>query len=71
LSCKKYAWVRALMAANPLTYGLALLRRSLEANPPAGTPAVALSLGVSLTVAACLLVACLAAVRKPSRRNAA
>lgn len=66
-----HSWVRVLMAVNPLTYGLALLRQSLEAAPPPGTPTVALSLAVALSAAVFLLLACLLVVRKPSRRNAA
>lgn len=65
-----HAWVRALMAANPLTYGLALLRRSLEAIPPPGTPGLTPSLAVTLAAAALLLAACVMVVRRPSRRGA-
>jgi ABC-2 type transport system permease protein len=66
-----HSWIRALMAANPLTYGLALLRRALESNPPSGTPGLGASLAVALVATAALLVACLVVVRRPSRRGSA
>lgn len=66
-----HAWVRALMAANPLTYGLALLRRSLDSSPPPGTPGLSASLAVTLAVTAALVVACVVVVKRPSRRSSA
>lgn len=43
-------WLRAAMAANPLTYGVASLRRALDPAAPAGVPA-ALSVAVTLAFA--------------------
>lgn len=37
-------WVRALMTANPLTYGVAALRHALNGRPIAGEPSMELSL---------------------------
>lgn len=41
------AWLRAVMAANPLTYGVAALRRALDPASAAGLPSFALSLFVT------------------------
>jgi len=41
-------WVRGIMQANPLSYGLALVRRVLEPETAAGLPSVWLCLGVTL-----------------------
>jgi len=51
------AWLRAVMAVNPMTYALAALRRGLEFEAPAprfaaGTPGLAISLLVSIIFAA-------------------
>jgi ABC-2 type transport system permease protein len=43
-------WLAAVMRANPLTYGVALVRHALYEGAPtaAGTPSIALSLGVTM-----------------------
>lgn len=40
-------WLRAVMAVNPLTYGVAALRRALDPASAAGLPSFALSLAVT------------------------
>jgi ABC-type polysaccharide/polyol phosphate export permease len=44
------AWLRAAMAVNPLTYGVASLRRALD-PAAAGLPSPALSVAVTLAFA--------------------
>jgi ABC-type polysaccharide/polyol phosphate export permease len=44
------AWLRAAMAVNPLTYGVAALRRALD-PAAAGLPSATLSLAVTLAFA--------------------
>ena len=44
------AWLRAAIAVNPLTYGVASLRRALDPAAPAGAPAL-LSVAVTLAFA--------------------
>ncbi len=60
------AWLRAVMHANPLTYGLALVRRGLyagtDAGPPAGLPSFPISLAVAAAFAAGMFAAALALV---------
>ena len=50
-------WVRALMLANPLTYGVSALRRLFYDQPLAGEPSFALSLAVTLMFAAAMAAA--------------
>jgi ABC-type polysaccharide/polyol phosphate export permease len=47
-STRTAPWVRALMSANPLTYGVAALRNVLSSTPVPGEP----SLGLCLLVVA-------------------
>ena len=64
------AWLRALMAADPVTYGLAAFRRVLY---PAGAPGVAslpglgLCLAVTLAFGAACFAAALVLARRPGR----
>jgi ABC-2 type transport system permease protein len=61
--------VRAVMTANPLTYGVAALRRAMwpaSVTPGDGTPGAALALGVSGAFAALMFLAALRAVRRPT-----
>ncbi len=60
-------WLRALMLANPLTYGVAALRGSLAAVPDPDLPGLGVSLGVT---AACALLAFAAAAWTAARRPA-
>jgi ABC-2 type transport system permease protein len=62
------AWLRALMAADPVTYGLSALRRTLY---PAGSPGVAglPGLGLSLAVTVGFGGACFAAALVLARRT--
>lgn len=46
------AWLRAVMAANPLTYGVAALRRGLTPAAAEGLPSLALSAAVTAGFAA-------------------
>ncbi len=67
-------WLRAAMAVNPLTYGVAALRRALSGSAPSfATPE--LSFAVTLAFAALMFAAAVAVVRKlpsgPARRAAA
>lgn len=62
------AWLRLLMAVNPLTYGLAALRRALYpsvANVGADVPAFALSIAVTIGFAALGFLAARALVSRP------
>jgi ABC-type polysaccharide/polyol phosphate export permease len=56
--------LRILMAVNPMTYGVAALRRILSPHVPEGTPSLILSLAVSVAFAALLFVACMASARR-------
>lgn len=58
-------WLGALMRVNPLTYGVAALRRGMAPDAAAGLPGPAVSLGVT---AACAALAFLAAGWVASRR---
>ncbi len=58
-------WLGAVMAVNPLTYGVAALRRALAPEAAAGLPGFALSLAVT---AACAALAFAAAGWVASRR---
>jgi ABC-2 type transport system permease protein len=60
-------WLGAVMRANPLTYGVAALRRALAPADAAGLPGLAVSLAVT---AACAALAFGAAVWVASRRPA-
>jgi ABC-2 type transport system permease protein len=57
-------WVRALMLANPMTYGVAALRRFFYDQPLAGEPAFALSLTVVIAFAVAMAAAGTIAVRR-------
>lgn len=62
------AWLRVLMAVNPLTYGLAALRRALypaAANVGADVPAFALSVAVTVAFGALGFLAARALVARP------
>jgi len=61
-------WLRFLMALNPLTYGLAALRRALYpsvVSVGADVPALALSIGVTCAFAAVAFLAARALVARP------
>jgi ABC-type polysaccharide/polyol phosphate export permease len=58
-------WLGAVMRVNPLTYGVAALRRVLAPGDAAGLPGFGASLGVT---AACAALAFGAAVWVASRR---
>lgn len=61
--------VRAVMNANPLTYGVAALRRAMWPESVAegdGTPTLAVGLGVSAVFALLCFLAALASARKPT-----
>ena len=61
------AWLRAVMAVDPLTYGVAALRRALAPASTAGLPSFALSLAVTSAFAAGMLaVAALLVAKNPS-----
>ncbi len=67
------AWLRALMAADPLTYGMAALRRVLYSGSGAamaGLPGAGLSIGVTVAFAAAAFTAALALARRPVRGGA-
>jgi ABC-2 type transport system permease protein len=47
------SWIEWVMRLNPLSYGVSLVRHALYAGtPPAGTPSLAVSLGVTIAFAA-------------------
>ena len=59
-------WLRAVMAANPLTYGVAALRRALGGTSPS-LPALGVSLAVTAAFAAAMFAAATAVVaRRPA-----
>jgi hypothetical protein len=58
--------MRVVMAVNPLTYSLALLRRLLDPASAAGSPGVGLSLLVTVLCALALLVASTAVANRKS-----
>lgn len=61
------AWLRAAMALDPMTYGVAALRRGLDPAPPADLPGLGLSLAVSAAFAAAMLALSAAVVvRRPA-----
>jgi ABC-2 type transport system permease protein len=68
------AWLRLLMAADPLTYGVAILRRILGdaagASADAALPGAALSLLVTLAFAAAAFAAALVLVRRSGAESA-
>jgi hypothetical protein len=57
------------MKANPLTYGVALVRHALYEGAPsaAGTPSVAVSLGATVAFAACAFAGALVLVGRRTR----
>jgi ABC-2 type transport system permease protein len=63
-------WVRALMTANPLTYGVAAIRAILYegATAAAGDPSLTTSFGVITAFAAAVLAAGVLSVARESRR---
>ncbi|MHB8799346.1 MAG: ABC transporter permease [Thermoanaerobaculia bacterium] len=72
------AWLRAAMAANPLTYGVASLRHALDPASPAGAPpalavAVTLAFALGAVLAAAAVIARFPAgpdrPARPSRRT--
>jgi ABC-2 type transport system permease protein len=61
-------WLGAVMRVNPLTYGVAALRRALAPSAAADLPSFGLSLGVTLGCAAlAFAVATLVASRRPTK----
>ena len=66
-----HGWIQVIMAINPLTYSLALLRRLLDPNPSPGTPSILTSLLVTLASAVILLAGATAAARRRSARSSA
>jgi ABC-2 type transport system permease protein len=68
------AWLRLLMAADPLTYGVAILRRILGdaagASADAALPGAALSLLVTLVFAGAAFAAALVLVRRSGAESA-
>jgi len=69
-SASAHGWMGVLMAANPLTYPLAALRRTLDPGAAQG-PGLGLSLAVTVCSALALPVASAAAANRKSIRNAA
>src|SRR5262249_32861784 len=66
-------WLRAIMAVNPLTYGLSALRRLVQPSESAILPALRTSLLVTVVFAALMFLvsAALVALRpEPARRAA-
>lgn len=60
-------WLRAAMTVNPMTYGVAALRRALDEGQAAGLPSMALSACVTLLFALASFTACVVLVaRNPS-----
>jgi ABC-2 type transport system permease protein len=57
-------WLRAVMAANPLTYGVAALRTALSPAPPPGLPSPGLSLAVTTGFALAMLALSAAVVAR-------
>ncbi len=66
-----HGWIKVVMAANPLTYSLALLRRVLDPNLAAGNPSLAASLIVTVASAAVLLAASTAVANQKRDRSSA
>jgi len=64
---KAHGWMKVLMKVNPMTYGLAALRRMLDPVVPAGTPSLQTSL---IVTAACGLLLLAASAWVADRRNA-
>ena len=64
---KAHGWMKVLMKVNPMTYGLAALRRMLDPLVPAGTPSLQTSL---IVTAACGLLLLAASAWVADRRNA-
>jgi ABC-2 type transport system permease protein len=66
-----HGWIRAVMFANPLTYALAPLRWLLDGTAPEGTPALGLSVIITVSIGLALWLASAALVaRKPTSSNA-
>jgi ABC-2 type transport system permease protein len=63
------AWLRAIIAANPLTYGVAALRRVLylEAGSVDGIPSLGASLAVTLGFAVLMFAATAARAARPEK----
>ena len=66
-----HGWMRTVMAVNPLTYSLALLRRLLDPASAAGSPGLGLSLLVTALCALALLVASTAEANRKSAGSSA
>jgi len=66
-----HGWIKAVMAANPLTYSLALLRRVLDPNLAPGNPSLTASLAVTLASAVVLLAASTAVANQKRDRSSA
>lgn len=66
-------WLRAVMAADPLTYGMAVFRRVLTvgAAPAAGLPDAGVSVVVTLSFAAVAFAAALFLARDPATTGSA
>lgn len=61
-------WVRSLMLVNPMTYGVALLRRSIVGFPAPGDPDATVALSVTVAFAALMAVVCAAMIARPRHR---
>jgi ABC-2 type transport system permease protein len=69
---KAHGWMRAIMAANPLTYSQAALRTLLDPRAAtSGAPALGVSLLVTAACAAVLLVASTAVANRQTTKSAA
>ncbi len=66
-----HGWMQRLMMANPLTYATAALRRLLAPTVEAGTPAMELSILVTLACGILLWAAATLAARRQSGRSSA
>jgi ABC-type polysaccharide/polyol phosphate export permease len=66
-----HGWMQWLMLANPLTYATAALRRLLAPSVEAGTPAMDLSILVTLACGILLWAAATLAARRKSGRSSA
>jgi ABC-2 type transport system permease protein len=66
-----HGWIKAVMAANPLTYSLALLRHVLDPNLAPGNPSLTASLAVTLASAVVLLAASTAVANQKRDRSSA
>lgn len=66
---KAHGWMRFVMRINPMTYGLAALRRLLDPNVPAGTPSLESSLIITAVCGVILLAASAWAANRRGARD--